>query len=190
MVSEIRVERRFHFSCSCGATTVSGESTIACRGCGRSLAVRRVRKQQRVPGSSAYYGVALPAHQPETGKVDSSTKHRPAQICDFVRVSRLKPDRITPHPHAGAVGQVKDIFNVHAHIVVVKNGERHSICVSVSCLEVLTRAEWPQMRRFQARSAPPAVWPQTHMLFACNHMASPDARIISPDGYLRITVRH
>ena len=148
MASEIRIERRFHFSCSCGTTTVSGESRVTCGGCGRFLAVRRVRKSQRIPGSSRYYGVALPSYQPKTAEGDLSSTSRPAKVCDFVRVSRLKPDRITPHPHADVVGQVKDIFHGHAHIVAMKNGERYSICVSVSCLEVLARASGPKCDGF------------------------------------------
>ena len=144
MASDVRVERRFHFSCSCGTTTVTGDRTVTCRGCGKSLAVRRVRKQQRIPGSSAYYGVVLPASELETVEASDSSKDvRPARTCDFVRVGRFKPDGTSPHPHAGALGQVMDTFNGRAHLVIMEKGKRFSICVSVSCLEVLARAERP-----------------------------------------------
>jgi len=166
MASTIRVDRRYHFSCSCGTTTVSGQSTVTCAGCGKSFSVRRVRKPQRIPGFSPYYGIALSAHQPETAEIESSSTCRPAQVCDFVRVARLKPDRITPHPHAGALGQVMDIFSGHAHIIVKKNGACYSICVSVSCLEVLRRAEWPQPRQFQPRRTPQSFWRQIQWHFA------------------------
>lgn len=153
-VPEIRVERCFHFSCSCGAKTVSSGSTVTCRECGRTLAVRRVKKQQRFAGQSVYYGDVLSADQPEpsvnsqcepatavfhgTEEINNSSGTKSTvEICDLVRVGRFKPDGVTLHPHAGVVGRVKDIFNGHAHVVVL--GGHYGICVSVSCLE-------PQMR--------------------------------------------
>lgn len=146
MAPEIRVGRYFHFSCSCGTTTITGQSNVICRRCGNSLAVRRVRKQQRIPGGSVYYGVVLSTGQhqpassgsPQPAEADVSREKQPVMgILSLVRVGRFKPDGITPHPHAGAVGQVMDIFNDHAHVVVA--GGRYGICVSVSCLEAASR---------------------------------------------------
>ena len=126
MAPEIWVGRYFHFSCSSATTTITGQNTVICRRCGKSLAVRRVRKQQRIPGGNLYYGVVLPAAaQPQPA---SSIPLKPAEpdvsrekqpvigIFSLVRVGRLKPDGVTPHPHAGTVGQVMDIFNDHARV--------------------------------------------------------------------------
>jgi hypothetical protein len=88
-------------------------------------------------------GVFLPAVQlgppsavqPEAAEAnDSSGRRRPVEIREMVRVGPLKPDGVSPHPHAGTVGRVMDIFNGHAHVVVT--GGNYGICVSVSCLEV------------------------------------------------------
>jgi hypothetical protein len=131
---EIRVERRFHYFCVCGTTTVTANSTATCAGCEKSFVVRRVKKRAWIPGFGAYYGVVLSTVQPETAKAnDASGKRRRVETGDLVRVGPFKPDGITPHPHAGAVGHVMDIFNGHAHVVVM--GGHHGICVSVSCLE-------------------------------------------------------
>ena len=56
MAIETSVERQFRFQCSCGATTVSGEKTVTCIGCGAHLGIRRVRRQRQRQGSVAYYG--------------------------------------------------------------------------------------------------------------------------------------
>jgi hypothetical protein len=147
---EIRVERGFHFSCSCGAKTVTSSGAVTCGLWGKSLSIRKASKQQRISGESAYYGVVLPADQPEpsvngqcepaavvfhgTEEINNSSGTKSTvEICDLARVGRFKPDGVTLHPHAGVVGRVKDIFNGHAHVVV--KGGHYGICVSVSCLE-------------------------------------------------------
>jgi hypothetical protein len=61
MASEISVERAFRFHCSCGATTVTGERTVPCTGCGMTLGVRRVRRHRQQSGSVAYYGSRTPS---------------------------------------------------------------------------------------------------------------------------------
>jgi hypothetical protein len=141
VAADIRVEDRFHYFCTCGTTTVTANSTVTCGGCGRCLALRRVRKRARIPGFGAYYGVVLSALHPALAEDNYSRGRRCAvEIGDLVRVGPFKPDGITPHPHAGVVGQVRDVFNGHGHVVVM--GGHCGICVSVSCLE----AAAPQKR--------------------------------------------
>jgi hypothetical protein len=134
VAADIRVERRFHYFCFCGTTTVTANSRIRCAGCGKSLAVRRVRNRARIPGFGAYYGVVLWALHPALAETNDLRGRRCAvEIGDLVRVGPFKPDGITPHPHTDVIGQVRDFFNGHAHVVVM--GGHYGICVSVSCLE-------------------------------------------------------
>ncbi len=56
MTSEISVERQFHFHCSCGAITITGERTVTCTGCGITLGVRRVRRHRQRSDTVTYYG--------------------------------------------------------------------------------------------------------------------------------------
>jgi len=144
----IRVERYFHFSCACGRTTFSAESFVNCSGCGMSLAARRVQKRLWIQGTSHYHGVVVaPGRVGIAVPVDHPADRHEAVIRDFVRVGSFKPDGFTPHPHSGAFGQVLNIFNGHAHIFVP--GQNYSICVSLSCLEVQTRAEWDRLQKLR-----------------------------------------
>ena len=56
MTSKISVERQFHFHCSCGAITITGERTVTCTGCGITLGVRRVRTHRQRSDTVTYYG--------------------------------------------------------------------------------------------------------------------------------------
>jgi hypothetical protein len=56
MTSKISVERQFHFHCSCGAITITGERTVTCTGCGITLGVRRVRRHRQRSDTVTYYG--------------------------------------------------------------------------------------------------------------------------------------
>ena len=56
MTSEISVERQFHFHCSCGAITITGERTVICTGCGVTLGVCRVRRHRQRSDTVTYYG--------------------------------------------------------------------------------------------------------------------------------------
>jgi len=56
MTSKISVERQFHFHCSCGAITITGERTVTCTCCGITLGVRRVRRHRQSSDAVTYYG--------------------------------------------------------------------------------------------------------------------------------------
>ena len=63
MTSEISVERQFHFHCSCGAITITGERTVTCTGCGITLGVRRVRRHRQRSDTVTYYGSTIPVRR-------------------------------------------------------------------------------------------------------------------------------
>jgi hypothetical protein len=63
MTSEISVERQFHFHCSCGAITITGERTVTCTGCGITLGVRRVRRHRQRSDTVTYYGRTIPVRR-------------------------------------------------------------------------------------------------------------------------------
>jgi hypothetical protein len=146
MTPEDSVERQFRFQCSCGAMTVSGDESVTCSGCGCTLVKRRVRRSRQHSGSTTYYArKTLPVRRVERHRqqpspvlaADAQTApHTSCVIGDRVKVGPLTPAG-GPHPHAGAVGQVRDIFDGHAHVVVKAGGKHYGICVSASCLEVL-----------------------------------------------------
>lgn len=58
-------------------------------------------------------------------------KLKPVHIASRVRVGRFMPDGLQPHPNAGDVGRVCDLFNGKALLLV----GRYYILVSTSCLE-------------------------------------------------------
>src|ERR1700689_5433001 len=55
IVAERDVERVFHLQCSCGATLVSAQRSVACTACGNTLEVRRVRKRGPSPVAVEYH---------------------------------------------------------------------------------------------------------------------------------------
>jgi len=96
----------------------------------------RVR-EKKVPRGRVQLPNTVPsvdAQAPRTMRrvVNSCVDDPFVNVGDRVKVVPLKPAG-DPHPHAGAVGQVMDIFNGHAHVVIGDFG----ICVSTSCLKVL-----------------------------------------------------
>jgi len=181
--SEISVERQFRFHCSCGNTTVSGERTVTCSGCGATLGIRRIRRFRQRSDSVAYYSSSLPVRRVETQRqhqnvqvaipnlasplgawlkralsnlagvrqldrqlqpankapraVDRVPGAEPSvNLGDQVRVGPSTPSG-SPHPHAGAVGRVMDIFEGHAYVMVESAEPQYHICVSLSCLDLL-----------------------------------------------------
>jgi len=63
MAPEISVERQYHFHCSCGATTLSGERKVTCSGCGDILGIRRIRRRRQPRDFVAYYGSSVPVRR-------------------------------------------------------------------------------------------------------------------------------
>lgn len=115
MSSEISVERQFHFHCSCGATTVSGERTVTCTSCGITLGVRRVRRhRQHRRDSVAYYGSrgTLPVRRveertqnPNADAAIPSTPISPNWTIPVRRVERLRQNLDTAPPMARTTQQ-------------------------------------------------------------------------------------
>jgi len=76
MTSEISVERQFHFHCSCGAITITGERTVTCTGCGITLGVRRVRRHRQRSDTVTYYGRTIPVRRVEKRRPHLNTTVR------------------------------------------------------------------------------------------------------------------
>jgi hypothetical protein len=167
MASEISVERQFRFTCSCGATMVTGERTVTCDACGITLGVRRVRRHRQhrkdavlyygstsprnlrpvpttsIPRLPASPGWTLPVHRVEKQVVKS-----PGALLEKgvrVKVGPTRPDG-KPHPHAGETGRITKLSASYPnwHVppcaaVKLDSGIWFGrfIWVSLQCLEVL-----------------------------------------------------
>jgi len=136
MASEISVERQFHFHCSCGGTTVSGERTVTCTACGITLGVRRARRhRQHRRDCVAYYGsrgtlpvrrVERPRQEPTAPTAEAQVRYeprgltginespgRPRLVGTHVKVGPTRPDG-TPHPHAGKTGRITRFIDTYS----------------------------------------------------------------------------
>jgi hypothetical protein len=94
MTPEIVVERHFHFYCSCGATTLTGERTVTCSGCGRTLGIRRVRRHRQHRGAVAYYGEAINSRMLKVRRVE---KHSAPRLEAQSRLREIRHERRMPH---------------------------------------------------------------------------------------------
>jgi len=75
MRSEVSVERQFRFHCSCGAITITGERTVVCTGCGKTLGVRRVRRRRQCRDIVTYYGRTLNGRTLKVRRVKKRRQH-------------------------------------------------------------------------------------------------------------------
>jgi hypothetical protein len=166
MTPEVSVERQFRFQCSCGATMVSGETTVTCTGCGSNLGIRRARRHRQRHDSVAYYGSrTLPVRRVERQRqqpkpipsVEAQVGYEPSGLPAVketpripllegvhVKVGPTRPDG-TPHPHAGETGTITRLINLSSDrglpsaVIKLDSGiwPRRFIWVSVQCLEAL-----------------------------------------------------
>jgi hypothetical protein len=92
MTPEVSVERQFRFQCSCGATMVSGETTVTCTGCGAHLGIRKARRRRQRPDSVAYYGsTTLPVHRVERPRQEpNASAARPSTTRSSILSAWLK----------------------------------------------------------------------------------------------------
>jgi len=167
MASEGSVERQFRFQCACGATTISGEKSVTCMGCGAQLGIRKVRRHRQSRDSVTYYGSRtlpvrrveriiqrpIPAEPLWLHVINEPSRRLIEGV--HVKVGRTRPDG-TPHPHAGKTGRITRLTNAFTNpywlglpsaIVKLDPGFEPPgfIWVSLQCLEALPEDPGPDL---------------------------------------------